>query len=635
MKVRKRIEGKTGAVCRAMCTALVLVLMLGVKAHPAMGETFTSKASAAKTVAKQVAESNFSRVRDLGRTASIDLTADGDQLKASWGAVDDAVNYRVLLLSDAAALVEATELTAQSNEWTLVEGTSCSFKKLAEGDYRLAVMAVASEVDEWNYGVFHYGLIVYSDVIHVEGYDFYLSGLKQTGLDQVTISWNAYDKGSKLQILCSTSKNGSYSVVDTITDMTATSASVTISSIGTKQYYKVLALDEMDQVVGDSNILGITPGLYKPIVTAACSSPTSIRISWNHFMDGLAGYEIRYSSTQTGSYKLLTRVTEDQKTSYLNSKLTPGTTRYYKVRVFTLKADGTRKYSSYSNVVKATARLQQTKWKELSAVDDNSAYLGWEKVTGATGYQVMQSSSKDGTYSRKATVTENISLGVITKNLKAGSTYYYKVRAYKTLNGKTYYGAYSTAKSITMPKTVVKVAAAVCSAVPATVAGKCMKIFGTTSLVRYSSRTQAEKDMVSINIRCWDFKDSSRTTKITKTYTILVHKNIAAEVKAVFEEIYNGKEKFPIKSVGGYSWRGDGSLSEHNLGLAIDINPDENYFYNFVTNTILCGKYWKPGEDPYSIPAGGDVENAFLRHGFTRGLWSQKNDYMHFSYFGT
>ena len=36
----------------------------------------------------------------------------------------------------------------------------------------------------------------------------------------------------------------------------------------------------------------------------------------------------------------------------------------------------------------------------------------------------------------------------VNKSLKSGKTYYYKVRAYKTANGITTYGAYSTVKNV-------------------------------------------------------------------------------------------------------------------------------------------------------------------------------------------
>jgi hypothetical protein len=70
------------------------------------------------------------------------------------------------------------------------------------------------------------------------------------------------------------------------------------------------------------------------------------------------------------------------------------------------------------------------------------------------------------------------------------------------------------------------------------------------------------------------------------------------------------------------------------LGVAIDINWEENYECT-IDGTATTGKYWKPGEDAYSIPADGDVVKAFTKYGFGwGGTWRTKKDYMHFSYFG-
>ena len=136
--------------------------------------------------------------------------------------------------------------------------------------------------------------------------------------------------------------------------------------------------------------------------------------------------------------------------------------------------------------------------------------------------------------------------------------------------------------------------------------------------------------MVEVTVPVWRLSGGK---KISSTATLTVHNMIAEKVRLVFEEIYNGDEKFPIRDVGGYAWRG--GRSEHNGGTAIDINYNENYcIYN---NGTVIGKYWKPGEDVYSINPYGDVVNAFERHGFTWGgdAWRNPRDYMHFSYLGT
>lgn len=141
----------------------------------------------------------------------------------------------------------------------------------------------------------------------------------------------------------------------------------------------------------------------------------------------------------------------------------------------------------------------------------------------------------------------------------------------------------------------------------------------------------AEADMQRVTLRVWDIGTNGQ--KYTKKLTIQVHKNLAATVKAIFEEIYNGEEKFPIHSIGGFS---RGGRSEHTIGTAIDINPNENYYCDPNGNAIV-GSYWKPGEDPYSIPLDGEVAGIFAKYGFTQGAYwrSGYRDYMHFSYFGT
>ena len=153
----------------------------------------------------------------------------------------------------------------------------------------------------------------------------------------------------------------------------------------------------------------------------------------------------------------------------------------------------------------------------------------------------------------------------------------------------------------------------------------------------YPMTTKAEADsyMTTIKVNVWQI--NSRGEKVTAQINITVHKAIADLCVAAFEEIYNGKEKFPIKSAGAYAWRepmSSGRLSEHNYGTAIDINPDENYC--IYANGTAIGKYWKPYEDPYSITPYGEVMRAFEKHGFTWGgdAWSNPRDYMHFSYLG-
>lgn len=83
--------------------------------------------------------------------------------------------------------------------------------------------------------------------------------------------------------------------------------------------------------------------------------------------------------------------------------------------------------------------------------------MSWNKVPGAAGYVVYRSTSKNGTYKLLKTVAAN---SFKNSYLKSGSKFYYKVRAYKTVNGKKVYGEYSDIKSMltkpAMPTTQIK-----------------------------------------------------------------------------------------------------------------------------------------------------------------------------------
>ena len=72
------------------------------------------------------------------------------------------------------------------------------------------------------------------------------------------------------------------------------------------------------------------------------------------------------------------------------------------------------------------------------------------KTATVSGYQIYLSTSKNFTTktTKKVTVSGVSSLSKTVTGLKAGKTYYVKVRAYKTVNGQKVYGAFSTSKKV-------------------------------------------------------------------------------------------------------------------------------------------------------------------------------------------
>lgn len=71
--------------------------------------------------------------------------------------------------------------------------------------------------------------------------------------------------------------------------------------------------------------------------------------------------------------------------------------------------------------------------------------VSWEKSPGAAAYEVSYATSSNGTYKVAGTTKE---LSYTIEKLTSGKTYYVRVRAYKTVDSKKYYSAYSAVRSV-------------------------------------------------------------------------------------------------------------------------------------------------------------------------------------------
>ena len=98
----------------------------------------------------------------------------------------------------------------------------------------------------------------------------------------------------------------------------------------------------------------------------------------------------------------------------------------------------------------ATKFSTSTKVKSVKVVSKNynSVKINWGKISGAKGYQIYRATSKTGKYRKIATTKRNY---IINSKLTTGKYYYYKVRAYKKVKGKTRYTKFSN-KLKTYPK---------------------------------------------------------------------------------------------------------------------------------------------------------------------------------------
>lgn len=180
------------------------------------------------------------------------------------------------------------------------------------------------------------------------------------------------------------------------------------------------------------------PGNFK----AASASYNSVKLSWNA-VAGATGYVVYRSASASSGYA---RIKVTKELSLTDTGRTTGTKYYYKVRAYRT-AGGTDYYGSPSAAVSAVPLPGVPGSFKAEAQAGLSVKLSWSAVPGATGYVLYRKSSLTNAYSRLKVLTGTS--WTDKDGLVKGRTYSYKVRAYRTVSGKNYYGALSPAKSVT------------------------------------------------------------------------------------------------------------------------------------------------------------------------------------------
>ena len=251
----------------------------------------------------------------------------------------------------------------------------------------------------------------------------------------------------------------------------ATSATATTASYQPGAQYtsdKAITL----YAVWKANTVGVPSG-----VKAVSSSSTSVTVSWNA-VTGASGYEVYRATSSNGTYSKLGEVTT---TSRKCPGLSTGKTYYFKVRAF-IELNGKKTFGKYSSIVNAVPNLSKPAGVKISSRATTSVTVAWNAVSGATGYEVYRATSANGTYSKLGEVTTTSRK---CPGLTSGKMYYFKVRAFVTVNGTKHYSPYSAVvDAVTLPGTpTVKIA----SSTSTSVTLSWNKVSGATGYETYRS----------------------------------------------------------------------------------------------------------------------------------------------------
>ena len=248
--------------------------------------------------------------------------------------------------------------------------------------------------------------------------------------EKVTMSWSAVSGATGYKIYRKIG-NGSYSQIQKLGQTTCYD-NVTANGSYT---YKVVAYKTVSGKEYTSTGIERTTNVTiigTPASMTASANLEKVSLKWVA-VTGAEGYQIFRNGT------LIKTVTA---TSYAESLKTSGTYTY-KIRAYRGSY-----YSGYATkAVKVTVVTVAKPTLSSVSASNKTVTVKWTKVAGANGYEIYRSTKASSGYTKVATITNGNT--VSWKNtISAGGAYYYKVRAFKKVSGRTFYSAYSEAKSV-------------------------------------------------------------------------------------------------------------------------------------------------------------------------------------------
>lgn len=268
---------------------------------------------------------------------------------------------------------------------------------------------------------------------------------------EVSLSWQEVEGADGYEIYRK-SGSGSYTQLTQVENGATTSykdVNADVFSVGVTYTYKIRAYAKSDENVtyGDwSEEESVCRKLDAPVLTTTNFNYQSATLSWEQVADA-EGYVIYRKSSGESDYSKLTTITGALALSYQDKSVVTGETyQYYAVAY--CKSNNTTQYSDNSNTVKVKPLLAQTV-VSLSDITITAITVNWNKIDGADGYAVYRATSKDGDYTKIATLESANKKNYTDSKIKTAKTYYYKVRAYRLINGKKVFAPYSEVVSTT------------------------------------------------------------------------------------------------------------------------------------------------------------------------------------------
>ncbi len=260
-----------------------------------------------------------------------------------------------------------------------------------------------------------------------------VTGLKTSARTEssVTIKWSKVSNAKGYVVYRYNPSNREWKKIKTTS---ATSIKNTSLNDATAYSYRVKAYTTEDgnNVYGATSVTHKTSTAPKKVtgLKATDIGSDSITVSWNK-VNGAEGYRVYKYNPSTGKYN---KIGDTEKTSCIVKNLETNTTYKFLVKAYH-KLSGTV-FGANSSVLTVSTSLGDVKNFRLDSVTSSSYTLRWDKLSGASGYQLEKYNESKGEW-------VSLQRAATTKYTARDTGGRYRVRAY-IKSGNTYtYGPYT------------------------------------------------------------------------------------------------------------------------------------------------------------------------------------------------
>ena len=365
----------------------------------------------------------------LPDVTDLSATSDRTGITLSWKKVEPAAGYKVYRMT-----ADAEELNEDSLVATIDDNTQITYKDDAvdaDQTYIYKVVAYRNKTDEEGSDKWESQTPAVVTAVSPK----WTSGkpavtFMSPSSDQATLTWDAVSDAEGYEVYTYANGECDYNSAKEVTD---TKYQLTGLQAGQVYQYVVCPYKIVEgfRVYGTlSEAVNVETKLGNSTIQVAAAAYNQIKVNWAQTAQA-DGYEL-YRNDQL--YKTVNGISS----CYLVDTVACGTTYNYKVRPFR-NVNGKKVYGEFSTQVSAVTSLPATSMNKVTAVDYKTLDVSWEQGIGATGYELYRSTSSNSGFSLVKDITSGSTVTYRDNGLNIGTTYYYKVKAYRTENGKKVY----------------------------------------------------------------------------------------------------------------------------------------------------------------------------------------------------